>query len=182
MFSKGIKKGFTLIELLIVITIIGILAVAFLPSLLGAPSKARDTQRVADLQKLSGVFTTMTITGSLPGTSCIGSDGTVDGVAGVLKAPDFGGKIPVDPSGASNVLDQGVEGKKKDNKDPSGKLQCSGTYLFVRNPGDPYGSYAFGVYAQLENATGNISCDRVGGSTIVVTGGKEAKCHAILVQ
>ncbi|MBU2524527.1 type II secretion system GspH family protein, partial [Patescibacteria group bacterium] len=33
------RKGFTLIELLIVITIIGILAVALLPKIVGVPAK-----------------------------------------------------------------------------------------------------------------------------------------------
>lgn len=40
-------EGFTLLELLVVIAIIGILMVALLPTITGAPKKARDTQRKA---------------------------------------------------------------------------------------------------------------------------------------
>ena len=46
------KNGFTLIELLIVITIIGVLAVALVPRVIGGPAKARDAQRKADLQQI----------------------------------------------------------------------------------------------------------------------------------
>ncbi len=46
-------KGFTLIELLIVITIIGILSVAFIPQLTGGQARARDTRRQADLQQIA---------------------------------------------------------------------------------------------------------------------------------
>ena len=47
------RKGFSLIELLIVITIIGILAVAFLPSITTGPSRARDVQRIADMSDIA---------------------------------------------------------------------------------------------------------------------------------
>lgn len=47
------RKGFTLIELLIVITIIGILSVAFIPQLTGSQFRARDARRIADLQQIA---------------------------------------------------------------------------------------------------------------------------------
>lgn len=46
---KNHRRAFSLIELLIVITIIGILVVAFLPSITQGPSRARDVQRSSDL-------------------------------------------------------------------------------------------------------------------------------------
>ena len=52
------SKGYTLIELLIVITIIGILAVALLPSVLGAPARARDAARKADINNIIAALET----------------------------------------------------------------------------------------------------------------------------
>jgi len=50
---KKILKGFSLIELLIVITIIGILAVVFLPKITSGPERARDAQRVSDVADIA---------------------------------------------------------------------------------------------------------------------------------
>ena len=50
------KKAFTLIELLIVITIIGILAVALLPKIASGPARARDVARKADIPSISSAL------------------------------------------------------------------------------------------------------------------------------
>ncbi len=46
------RQAFTLIELLIVIAIIGILAVALLPTITGGPLKARDAARVSAVNQI----------------------------------------------------------------------------------------------------------------------------------
>jgi prepilin-type N-terminal cleavage/methylation domain-containing protein len=46
-------KGFTMVELMIVISIIGVLATALIPTFIGAQSKARDTGRSAALANAS---------------------------------------------------------------------------------------------------------------------------------
>jgi hypothetical protein len=56
-FLNALKKtgnfdGFTIVDNYIIITIIGILAVAFLPTILGAPAKGRDDHRISDVEKM----------------------------------------------------------------------------------------------------------------------------------
>ena len=50
-------KGFTMVELMIVIAIIGVLAVALIPTLTGAQAKARDTSRISGVTNASTSMT-----------------------------------------------------------------------------------------------------------------------------
>lgn len=49
-------KGFTMVELMIVIAIIGVLATALIPSLLGSQAKARDTARQNNLNSIASAI------------------------------------------------------------------------------------------------------------------------------
>ncbi len=53
---KRFLKGFSLIELLIVITIIGILAVVFLPKITSGPERARDAKRISDVADIANAI------------------------------------------------------------------------------------------------------------------------------
>ncbi|MFA5828960.1 MAG: prepilin-type N-terminal cleavage/methylation domain-containing protein [Candidatus Gracilibacteria bacterium] len=98
-WSQGALKGFTLIELLIVITIIGILAVALLPSVLGAPARARDAARKADLNNIvAGLETYNSDNQKYPDTA--GNCSAVDGLTNFSQYFQ-GGKIPKDPQTGS---------------------------------------------------------------------------------
>jgi len=50
-------RGFTLVEMLIVIVIIGLLAAALIPKIVGMQAKARDTTRSADVRSIRTAFT-----------------------------------------------------------------------------------------------------------------------------
>ncbi|MDP4007841.1 MAG: prepilin-type N-terminal cleavage/methylation domain-containing protein [Candidatus Peregrinibacteria bacterium] len=92
------RRAFSLIELLIVITIIGILAVAFLPSITSGPSRARDTQRIADMSDIAlALELYYQDTGSFPLVTGAIHDASEPGLS--LKTYFDNNTIPLDPSG-----------------------------------------------------------------------------------
>jgi prepilin-type N-terminal cleavage/methylation domain-containing protein len=137
MKNRFSKLGFTLIELLIVITIIGILAVVFLPSILGAPEKARDAARQADVANVVQAIEAARLDNvkvSDLATGCITD-------INVAFKPYFGGgTVPPDPG----------------NIGPDGSTTCKTGYGLVEYTAV---DYKYGVFAQVENpANANIYC------------------------
>lgn len=132
------KKGFTLIELLIVIAIIGVLAVALLPTITGGPGKARDAARTTALNNIATVLENYNLDkGRYPengagAANCLkDSDGP-----GAELAPYFKSGISHDPSTDRTYTVNGQE--------------CSGQYYYSKFPA---GGYV--VATSMENETNN---------------------------
>jgi prepilin-type N-terminal cleavage/methylation domain-containing protein len=147
------KKAFTLIELLIVITIIGILAVALLPSILGAPARARDAARKADLNSVIAAIETYNADyAGYPQCDreaytfrCIGPNNCINMLEGYFQ----GGAAPWDPQ-TSLGNNQGV---------PVGRNTTCRGYGYIHGTGNPY-NYA--VVSKVEQwKSGNISCREI---------------------
>lgn len=147
-------KGFTLIELLIVITIIGILAVALLPSVLGAPARARDAARKADLNNIIAALETYNSDNQDYPAAGAAAGSCVQDLAG-LDVYFQGGKIPVDPQGKGYIACTAAP--------------TTGSYFYCKLDGSP-GSYM--VMTEMEiigdantNAPGAApgGCDTGGG-------------------
>lgn len=127
-------RAFTLIELLIVITIIGILAVALVPRIAGAPAKARDAARKADLQQIAtGLEFYNDDHGNYPDTSACIDPSAASGVGYDLAAVMT--TVPVDPSENSSTI--------------VNSTTCSGQYYYLSI--DSGSGYA--LFANLENDT-----------------------------
>ena len=145
-----------MIELLIVIAIIGILAVAFIPTMLDAPAKARDAQRISNLKRIGEfIYTEYIATGKeLPKninkagapynnkqTSwCVVPDSLIgDSIMNNLEF--FSGVFPVDPSGDEHCLNAGF---------------CCGHYTYIYPWLDS--QYAAALIANVENdENGNVT-------------------------
>lgn len=101
------RRAFTLIELLIVITIIGILAVALIPKIANTPSRARDTQRKADLNQIAkGLEAYYSDYGTYP-TGTPASRYCVDAISSFSNYFNIS-DIPNDPSGNSGGVSSSI--------------------------------------------------------------------------
>lgn len=97
----ALRAGFSLIELLIVITIIGILAVAFLPSITEGPSRARDTQRIADMSDIAlALELYYQDTGSFPSQAGVLNPTDTATSADELASYFDNNTVPTDPQGS----------------------------------------------------------------------------------
>ncbi|PKL36625.1 hypothetical protein CVV38_01845 [Candidatus Peregrinibacteria bacterium HGW-Peregrinibacteria-1] len=158
-------KGFTLIELLMVILIIGLLAVIFIPMVLGEPRNSRDTLRVSDLRKIQNIIIASDVNGiAVPLTSQCINNGSFE----MASLAMMGGLAPSDPLETSWVIE-----------DPDETLACDGEYLFVVNPTT---GYDFGLYARMEVVkNGNMACpDGVLTDTHTITNNGPGECFGVL--
>lgn len=181
MKSMNTKKGFTLIELLIVIAIIAVLAVAFLPTLLGAPAKGRDTSRIASLQKIQKVMVSANLDNTVSAYPVVttASGNCVDDTSFAAYKTAFGGTAPLDPN------DHGFT--TASTTTPAG---CAASKKFFYKPA-PATGYSFGLSAVVENCSNaNTTCSAgavTGVLTTPVCTGNAATaanelCYAILTQ
>ena len=133
-------RAFTLIELLIVITIIGILAVALVPRIIGGPEKARDASRKADLQQIATAleFYADSQGGTYPGTAstveCLAvGQTTADALIG-----DYIASMPADPTSNRATTD--------------GSTTCTGSYYYSAN--SDLSGYVLMANLEADDATG----------------------------
>lgn len=142
------RLGFTLIELLIVITIIGILAVVFLPTVLDAPRKARDAARKADIGNLVEGIEAARLDGKAVSdltTGCV-----KDGVPSAFVSFFGGGTVPHDPKYDGTDITVGPG------------LSCTTDYGVVEYTTSATQKYAYGVFSKVENwKNGNIKCSEI---------------------
>ena len=133
-----LRKGFTLIELLIVVAIIGILAVALVPTITDAPARARDAARKAAVNSVLTALESYNIdNGSYPtGNFCLNDTFAANSVQ-------------------ETFINNYLNGNPPTQTTPSGGSICAdGNEASVRYESSDGTSY--NVYIQLEKA-GNAS-------------------------
>lgn len=156
-----LRKGFTLIELLIVVAIIGILAVALVPTITDAPARARDAARKAAVNSVLTALESYNIdNGSYPsGNFCL---------TPTITPANAAGQAFVD-----NYL----------NGNPPSQTAPGATTVLCEDGGRSYVRYqsttsGYNVFIQLEKA-GNASLD---GSQELEASYNSANAQVFLVE
>ncbi len=114
-FQESQKKhGFTIVELLIVIVVIGILAAITIVAYNGIQGRARDTQRVQDLQSIvkaleaykviHGFYPAAVGTASASGWEVSHNGTSATNFIGALVSTGTVSKVPVDPINTTAVV------------------------------------------------------------------------------
>lgn len=162
--KSQLKKGFTLIELLIVVAIIGILAVALVPTITDAPARARDAARKAAVNSILSSLESYNIdNGSYPeGNFCV--DGTDDNL----------------PNDESDFVTNYLNDNPPSQTEPSGATVCAdGDNSFVRYEGD---GTSYQVFMELENS-GNFSVSyNAGGANTLEDSGTANNTEVFAVE
>jgi general secretion pathway protein G len=117
------NRGFTLIEILLVVTIIGILAAAIVPNLVGRDDQARVVAARQDLQQLANALDMYKLDNfRYPSTD--------QGLQALIECP----------ADAANCQAGGYLGRRKTVPDDP----WDGTYVYIGN-GDSYELYSLGA-------------------------------------
>lgn len=123
------KSGFTLVELLVVITIIVVISAVAMVNYTGAGKKARDSRRVADLEKMRMALETIRQVGTTYPTS-----------ANSLVTGGYMSKLPVDPKTGNSYL-----------YTPGGTNYTYSIGASMEDLGSTNGSYVGGYNYQVTN-------------------------------
>lgn len=95
------KKGFTLVELLVVITIIAVMTVLAVVSFGGTNKRARDSRRMADLEKIRI---------ALEMVKQVGLTYPATGTLQTVLVPNYLQSIPTDPKSNIYLYERGATG------------------------------------------------------------------------
>lgn len=153
------------------IAIIGILAVAFLPTLLGSPAKARDTQRIATVEKIANILRYHYSVGTSgltlpPGWYCISPNPPLADLNLFINnnLADFGGIFPKGPLSTWDAYYGSAV-----------STWCRGGYGYAL----PGAGYRFAIFSRTERINNANSCAAL---TITSTTGCTTPYFTVLVQ